>query len=177
MAAENDIFRMEFDFDLFNVYDKADRPLGRYAVDPGHVSFEITAELAGKILSVADAYARLVAEDRKVSKDAEYFLEHADGTGANLTYGMDAVPSHAFVVANGFLNLDTVRVVGADPAFDPRWMQVVVWSNGEGITFRNLSTDGLEIAFGSTAQDLREFLGRSPASDAENASGPSRFRG
>jgi len=160
---------VDFDFDNIVIRDRSGGNIDPSLVDHGQAQFDVPADFIEQIVTIARRYAVMRAETSDIEaiwgapimdpEDEDMVLRYADG-----------LPKYRFTTRSCFSNLDTIMIAGVPADFDPDYTDVIVWDNGNGITFLSEDGDGNEIVFGCNRHDFERLLdsvrGSEPATRA-----------
>ncbi|NTF18097.1 hypothetical protein G6L37_06740 [Agrobacterium rubi] len=158
-------FIIDLDFDNIVLRDQAGGHIDPAVIDHGMVQFNVSADFVEQIVLIAKRYAAMREETAHIeaAKGAPIIDPEEDGDKV-LGYA-DGLPKYRFTTRPCFTNLDTITIDAAPADFDPDYTDVIIWDNGDGITFVSEDENGNDIAFGSNRHDLEQFLKTANSAD------------
>lgn len=151
----DDFFVLDVDFDEVDFRDAMDD-----VVDPGRikadgVQFRISASTIEQILMVSKHYEAM--RDAASGIEAMKGAPILDDDGKFLGYA-EGAPCYRFTTLPCFTNVESIEIDGQPGGFYPNATNVVIWSEGHGITFICAGDNGVELTYGGGRLDFQLFL-------------------
>lgn len=149
-------FVVPFDFDEITISDESDKEISPTENDiaVGGIQFRLDVNTVEELVEASKAYERMLDQTRDLVITRGTPIE---GNGGQEYISGSA--SYKFHTANRFTNLADLSINGRHQDMDTDWMEVVIWSCGQGLTFRAYSEDdSFTVNYGCSRSDLEEHL-------------------